>query len=160
MINKVILVGYAGADAEVRATQNGQSVASFSVATSESWKDKEGNKQEKTEWHRVVVWGNLADIVGRYVVKGKLVYCEGKIQTRKWQDKEGQDRYTTEIVVHEVKFLGGGSKEEQGASSNRAPAPAPAARSGRAGDGAQPEGRRSAGGGWDPHGGADDDIPF
>ncbi|MCB2145121.1 MAG: single-stranded DNA-binding protein [Deltaproteobacteria bacterium] len=99
-INKVILVGNLGQDPEIRYTADGKPIANFSIATSESWKDKNsGEKREKTEWHRVVVFGKLAEICGEYLSKGRQVYIEGKLQTRKWQGQDGQDRYTTEIVV-------------------------------------------------------------
>ena len=99
-INKVILVGNLGNDPEVRYTPGGAAITNISVATSESWQDKQsGQNQEKTEWHRVVFFGKLADIAGEYLRKGSQVYVEGKLQTRKWQDKQGQDRYSTEIVV-------------------------------------------------------------
>lgn len=99
-INKVILVGSLGADPEVKHLSNGNSVTNISIATSESWKDRNtGQKQEKTEWHRVVVFGKLADIAGKFLKKGSQVYFEGKLQTRKWQDQNGQDRYATEVVV-------------------------------------------------------------
>lgn len=99
-INKVILVGKLGADPELKHLPNGNTVANISIATSESWKDRNtGQKQEKTEWHRVVVFGKLAEIAGQYLTKGSQVYFEGKLQTRKWQDQTGQDKYTTEVVV-------------------------------------------------------------
>ena len=99
-INKVILVGNIGAKPEVKYSSNGSAIANLSVATSETWNDKNsGEKQEKTEWHRVSLYGKLAEIAGQYLDKGSKVYVEGKLQTRKWQDKDGQDRYTTEIVV-------------------------------------------------------------
>ncbi|MCL6417194.1 single-stranded DNA-binding protein [Aestuariirhabdus sp. Z084] len=99
-VNKVIIVGNLGADPEVRYMPNGNAVANLSVATSEQWKDKNtGQPQEKTEWHRVVMFGKLAEISGQYLRKGSKVYLEGKLQTRKWQDQQGQDRYTTEVVV-------------------------------------------------------------
>jgi single-strand DNA-binding protein len=110
-VNKAILVGRLGADPEVRNTPSGSSVAQFNIATSESWVDKTGQKQEKTEWHRIVVWGKLASVCGQYLKKGRLVYVEGKLQTRQWQDKENQTRYTTEVVANTVQFLG--SKETQ-----------------------------------------------
>lgn len=106
-INKVILVGNMGNDPEVRYTPAGAAVTTISIATTESWKDKEGNKQEKTEWHRVVFFGRLAEIAGEYLKKGSQVYIEGKLRTNKWQDKEGQDRYTTEILANEMQMLGG-----------------------------------------------------
>ena len=98
-VNKVILLGNLGNDPEVKYTQDQKAIANISIATGETWKDKQGMEQKKTEWHRVVFFGNLADIVAKYLKKGSKVYIEGKLQTRKWQDKSGQDRYTTEIVV-------------------------------------------------------------
>ncbi len=106
-INKVILVGNLGNDPEVRYTPAGAAVTTISVATTESWKDKEGNKQEKTEWHRVVFFSRLAEIAGEYLKKGSQVYIEGKLRTNKWQDQNGQDRYTTEILANEMQMLGG-----------------------------------------------------
>ncbi len=106
-INKVILVGNLGNDPEVRYTPAGAAVTTISVATTESWKDKEGNKQEKTEWHRVVFFSRLAEIAGEYLKKGSQVYIEGKLRTNKWQDQSGQDRYTTEILANEMQMLGG-----------------------------------------------------
>jgi single-strand DNA-binding protein len=107
-VNKVILVGNLGADPEVRYMPNGGAVANVTVATTESWKDKQsGENQEKTEWHRVVFFARLAEIVGEYLKKGSQIYVEGRLQTRKWQDKNGQDRYTTEIVANEMQMLGG-----------------------------------------------------
>lgn len=107
-INKVILVGNLGNDPDVRYTAGGAAVSNISIATSESWKDKEsGEMQEKTEWHRVVFFGKLAEIVAEYLKKGSQVYVEGRLQTRKWQDKEGNDKYTTEIVASEMQMLGG-----------------------------------------------------
>lgn len=106
-VNKVILVGNLGKDPEVRYAPNGGAVANITLATSESWKDKtSGEKQEKTEWHRVVFFGKLAEIAGEYLKKGAQIYVEGRLQTRKWQDKEGKDRYTTEIVAGELQMLG------------------------------------------------------
>lgn len=107
MINKTILLGNVGKEPEVRYTQDGKAIANISLATSESWKDKDGQKQEKTEWHRVVFFGKLAEVVEKYISKGSRIYLEGKLQTRKWQDKDGNDRYTTEIVGNEMKMLGG-----------------------------------------------------
>jgi len=106
VINKVILVGNLGQDPEVRYTQAGTAVASFSLATSERWKDKEGNQQEKTEWHRITAWSRLGEICGEYLSKGQQVYVEGKLETRKWQDKDGSDRYTTEVIIQVMKMLG------------------------------------------------------
>lgn len=105
-INKVILVGNVGVDPEVRYMPNGNAVASFSVATSESWKDKTtGEKQEKTEWHRVVCFNRLGEIAGEYIRKGSKLYVEGSLRTRKWQDQQGQDKYTTEIIASDVQML-------------------------------------------------------
>ena len=106
-VNKVILVGNLGRDPEVRYMPDGAAIANISVATTDAWKDKNGEKQERTEWHRVAFFGKLAEIVGEYLKKGSQVYVEGRLQTRKWQDKEGQDRYTTEIVADRMQMLGG-----------------------------------------------------
>lgn len=109
-VNKVILVGNLGQDPEVRYMPNGNAVANITVATSESWKDNQGQQQERTEWHRVVMFGKLAEIAGEYLRKGSQVYLEGKLQTRKWKDQSGQDRYTTEVVVDQggsMQMLGG-----------------------------------------------------
>lgn len=115
-VNKVILLGNLGNDPDIRYTASGAAVANISLATAENWRDKEtGEKQERTEWHRVVFFGRLAEIVGEYLRKGSQVYVEGRIQTRKWQDKDGNDRYTTEIVASEMQMLGGG---RGGGSSN------------------------------------------
>ncbi|MFM2485601.1 single-stranded DNA-binding protein [Celerinatantimonas yamalensis] len=104
-VNKVILVGNLGQDPEVRYMPNGGAVANITVATSESWKDQQGQQQERTEWHRVVMYRRLAEIAGEYLRKGSKVYLEGKLQTRKWQDQQGNDRYTTEIVANEMQML-------------------------------------------------------
>ena len=104
-INKVILVGNLGKDPEIRYTASGAAIANITIATSESWRDKQsGEKKEKTEWHRVVFFSRLAEIVGEYLKKGSQVYVEGRLQTRKWQDQSGQDRYTTEIVANEMQM--------------------------------------------------------
>ncbi len=105
-VNKVILIGHLGKDPEVRYMPSGEAVANVTLATSETWKDKSGEKQEKTEWHNVVFFKRLAEIVGEYLKKGSQVYVEGRITTEKWQDKEGKDRYTTKIVANEMKMLG------------------------------------------------------
>lgn len=99
MVNKALLIGFVGKDPEIRSMQNGDEVASFSLATSERWTDKQGQKQEKSEWHNIVVFGGLVKIIKSYVKKGSKLYIEGKIQTRKWQDQSGADRYTTEVVL-------------------------------------------------------------
>ncbi len=107
-INKAIIVGTLGQDPDTRYTSSGSPVVNVSVATNENWKDKQtGEAQERTEWHRIVIFGKLAEIAAQYLKKGSQVYFEGKIQTRKWQDKSGQDRYTTEIVANEMQMLGG-----------------------------------------------------
>ncbi|MDH3309901.1 MAG: single-stranded DNA-binding protein [Gammaproteobacteria bacterium] len=121
-VNKVILIGNLGRDPEVRYSPSGSAVANITLATSESWKDKNsGEKQEKTEWHRVVFFGRLAEIAGEYLKKGSQVYVEGRLQTRKWQDKEGHDRYTTEIVANEMQMLGsrGGAGVPSGDNFNQ-----------------------------------------
>ena len=150
-VNKVILVGRLGKDPETRYMTNGEAVTNATLATSENWKDKSGEKQEKTEWHNLVFYRRLAEIAGEYLKKGSQIYVEGKLQTRKWQTKEGQDRYTTEIIVNEMQMLGGkasgGSFEvvenKPAASSSSAAAPAKAA--------------PAAKGSFDNF---DDDIPF
>jgi len=106
-VNKVILIGRLGKDPETRYMTSGEAVTNCTLATSENWKDKSGEKQEKTEWHNLVFYRRLAEIAGEYLKKGSQIYIEGKLQTRKWQTKEGQDRYTTEIVVNEMTMLGG-----------------------------------------------------
>ncbi|MGA8864001.1 MAG: single-stranded DNA-binding protein [Gallionella sp.] len=106
-VNKVILIGRLGKDPETRYMTSGEAVTNATLATSENWKDKSGEKQEKTEWHNLVFYRRLAEIAGEYLKKGSQIYVEGKLQTRKWQTKEGQDRYTTEIVVNEMTMLGG-----------------------------------------------------
>lgn len=111
-VNKVIIVGRLGADPETRQVGNGGTVARLSVATSENWVDKEGQKQERTEWHRIVVWGKLAEICGRHLSKGRQVYVEGRLQTRSWEDN-GQKKYSTEIVASTVQFLGGPSERAE-----------------------------------------------
>lgn len=113
-VNKVILVGNLGRDPEVRFMPNGEAVCNFSIATTDSWKDKSGAKQERTEWHNIVMYRKLAEIAGEYLKKGRPVYIEGRLQTRKWQTKEGQDRYTTEIIADQMQMLGG----RDSASSN------------------------------------------
>ena len=118
-INKVILVGNLGQDPDVRATQGGNVVANLTIATGEAWKDQQGQLQERTEWHRVVMFGRTAEIARDYLRKGSKLYLEGKLQTRKWQDKNGQDRYTTEIVAHEFQML----DRKPGESGPAGPAP-------------------------------------
>ena len=106
-VNKVILMGNLGRDPEVRFMPNGDAVCNFSIATTDTWKDKAGERQEKTEWHNIVMYRRLAEIAGEYLKKGRPVYIEGRLQTRKWQTKEGQDRYTTEIIADSMQMLGG-----------------------------------------------------
>lgn len=108
MVNKVFLIGNLGHDAELRHTESNQSVANFDIATSESWTDKSGEKQERTEWHKIVLWGKVAEALAQYLVKGKKVYVEGSLQTRKWEDKSGNSRKTTEVKAQQVRLLGGG----------------------------------------------------
>ena len=105
-VNKVILIGNLGADPEVRYTPSGTAVANFTLATKEQWTNKDGGKEEKTEWHRIVAWGRLGEICGEYLHKGKQVYIEGRIQTRAWEDRDGNKRYTTEIIASTMQMLG------------------------------------------------------
>ncbi len=116
-VNKVILVGNVGTDPELRYTPSGKAVANFSLATNEQWTNKDGGKEERTEWHRVVAWGRLGEICGEYLSKGSQVYIDGKIQTRAWEDKDGNKRYTTEIIAQTMQMLGGTSRKEGEASS-------------------------------------------
>ncbi len=120
MINRVTLVGNLGADPELKYTPGGQAVATLRLATTEKWNDKQGQAQERTEWHRVVVWGRSAETIQKYLKKGSQVYIEGKLQTRSWDDKDGTKKYMTEIVGQTVKFLGGrrdSSSQDEGFSS-------------------------------------------
>ena len=151
-INKVILIGNLGADPETRAMPSGTTVANLRVATSESWRDKQtGEQQERTEWHRVALFGRLAEIAGEYLRKGSQVYIEGSLRTRKWQDKQGNERYSTKIVGNELQMLGGRSGAAAGSPAGAAVAA-----------GAAPSYSEESGGG----GGSsrreefDDDIPF
>ena len=151
-INKVILIGNLGADPETRAMPSGTTVANLRVATSESWRDKQtGEQQERTEWHRVALFGRLAEIAGEYLRKGSQVYIEGSLRTRKWQDKQGNQRYSTEIVGNDLQMLGGRGGAGAGAPSSGASAGAPAA--------APAFAEESAGGGSRSEE-FDDDIPF
>lgn len=153
-VNKAILVGRLGKDPETRYMTNGDAVTNVSLATSESWKDKAGEKQERTEWHNLVFYRRLAEVAGEYLKKGSMIYVEGKIQTRKWEDKEGVTKYSTEIIVNEMTMLsskqGGSEQREQGDSHSQQPARAPAAKP--ASSAAQ-----AGKGGFDNF---DDDIPF
>jgi single-strand DNA-binding protein len=147
-LNRVMLIGHLGQDPELRNTQSGTAVCNFSIATTEKWKDKQGEKQEKTEWHRCVAWGKPAEVLAKYLTKGSQVYIEGSLETKQWEDKDGNKRYTTEIKVREFTFLGGGKSNgdsRRGGSHDSAPA--------RAGDDLG-YGPRTA-----PEG-LDDDIPF
>lgn len=129
-VNKAIIVGTLGRDPEVKYTAGGSAVVNISVATNESWKDKNtGENVEKTEWHRIVIFGKLAEIAAQYLKKGSQVYFEGKIQTRKWQDQSGQDRYTTEIVANEMQMLGGRADAAGGTSDFKPQQSVPAAQS-------------------------------
>jgi single-strand DNA-binding protein len=154
-VNKVILVGNLGRDPETRYMPDGGAIANISVATTDVWKDKNGEKQEKTEWHRVAFFGKLAEIAGEYLKKGSQVYVEGRLQTRKWQDKEGVDKYTTEIVADRMQMLGSRQGAGGGAAGGEREAPEP-----REGSTARPAGKpaaKAAGGKFDDF---EDDIPF
>jgi single-strand DNA-binding protein len=149
-INKVILIGHLGADPETRAMPSGMTVANMRLATTESWKDKQsGEQQERTEWHNVALFGRLGEIAAEYLRKGSQVYIEGRLRTRKWQDKEGRDRYTTEIVANEMQMLGGrgGASGAAAAGSAESAPRAEPAEAGAGGAGAQRDE-------------FDDDIPF
>ena len=158
-VNKVILIGNLGADPETRAMPSGSTVANLRIATSESWRDKQtGEQQERTEWHRVALFGRLAEIASEYLRKGSQVYIEGSLRTRKWQDKQGNERYSTEIVGNELQMLGGrgagaagGAAAGAPAGASREPYPEPAASGGGGG---------GAGGGGERADDFDDDIPF
>lgn len=117
-VNKVILLGRLGQDPELKYTPSGTAVCNFSLATTESWSDKSGQKQERTEWHRIVVWGKLAELCNQYLSKGRQAFIEGGLQTRSWDDKQGQKRYTTEINAKTVQFVGGASAD-RGDSQNK-----------------------------------------
>ena len=150
-VNKVILIGNLGRDPEVRYMPDGGAITNVSIATTESWKDKNGEKQEKTEWHRVAFFGKLAEIAGEYLKKGSQVYVEGRLQTRKWQDKDGNDKYTTEIVADRMQMLGsrqgmGGGADREAPERESAPRPA-----------GKPAAAKPAGSKFDDF---EDDIPF
>ena len=121
MVNKVTLIGRLGSDPEVKKLDNGNAVANFSLATSEKYKDKQGNKQENTEWHNIVLWGRLAEIAEKYLEKGKQVYIEGKISTRSWDDQDGNKKYRTEIVGYSLQMLGGGESSDKPQAKQSAP---------------------------------------
>jgi single-strand DNA-binding protein len=151
-VNKVILIGNLGRDPETRYMPDGGAITNISIATTENWKDKNGDKQEKTEWHRVAFFGKLAEIAGEYLKKGSQVYVEGRLQTRKWQDKDGQDKYTTEIVANAMQMLGsrqgmgGGAAAEMGDRASEPSRPA-----------ASKPAAAKSGGKFDDF---EDDIPF
>ena len=148
-VNKVILIGNLGADPETRYLPSGDAVTNIRIATTENWKDKSGEKQEHTEWHRIAFFGKLAEIAGEYLKKGSPVYVEGRIRTRKWQDKEGQDKYSTEIVADRMQLLGARGGGSESMSREREPA--------TAGAGSKPAAQKKGGGAFDE---MDDDIPF
>ena len=139
-LNKVMLIGNLGKDPEVRFTASGQAVASFSLATSEKFKGKTGEWEERTEWHNITLWGKLAEIAGEYLSKGKTVYIEGRLQTRKWQDKSGNDRYTTDIVGDKMQMLSAKGERSSGGEPSSAP--------------------KSGGSSYEEPPFQDDDIPF
>ena len=158
-VNKVILVGHLGADPDMRYTPSGQGVCELRLATSESWNDKNGQRQERTEWHRIVVWGKRAEVCSKYLAKGRQVFVEGRIQTRTYDDKDGNKRYITEIIANDVQFLGGGRDGGGGGGGGRG--------SSRGGDEGPPPpsdndfgGFGGGGGSGGGGGGPDDDIPF
>ena len=152
-VNKVILVGYLGADPDMRYTPSGQGVCELRLATSESWNDKNGQRQERTEWHRIVVWGKRAEICSKYLAKGRQVYVEGRIQTRNYDDKDGNTRYITEIIANDVQFLGGGGRDGAGGGRGKSDEGPPPPSDGDFGG-------YGGGGGGGGGGGPDDDIPF
>ena len=164
-VNKVILLGNLGRDPETRYTTGGDAVTNLRIATTETWKDKNGDKQEKTEWHSVVLFGRQAEIAGEYLKKGRSVYIEGRLQTRKYTDKEGVEKYATEIVGDRMQLLGG--PRDGGGASSGEDEPASGGGSRAPSRGAGGGGPRSGGGSGTPAGGAkkppedfDDDIPF
>jgi single-strand DNA-binding protein len=151
MVNKVILIGNLGRDPEVRSTPSGQSVASFTLATNRKWKDKNGQKQEQTEWHQIVCWGRQAEVAGQYLTKGKQIYVEGRLQTRSRDDKQsGEKRYRTEVICDNFQMLGGrGGGDFEGGRGGHTEGPS---------FDEGPSGSGTGGGGFG--GGEDDDIPF
>ena len=182
-VNKVILVGHLGADPDMRFTPSGQGVCELRLATSESWNDKNGQRQERTEWHRIVVWGKRAEVCSKYLAKGRQVFVEGRIQTRTYDDKDGNKRYITEIIANDVQFLGGGRDGAgagaggggggRGRSDDGPPPPSEGDFAGYGGGGGSGGGGGygggSSGGGGGGYGGGgsggggggpDDDIPF
>lgn len=172
-VNKAILIGNVGADPELRYTAGGTAVSNFNIATNESWTDNSGERQERTEWHRIVVWGKLAEICNQYLRKGSKVYVEGRLQTRSWETQDGQKRYTTEIVARDMHMLDSRGDFDSGGGATQGPGQPPdlpaergAAHTGGTRDprSGSPEngGGRDAGSGGSgpPPFGADDDLPF
>lgn len=159
-VNKVILVGNLGRDPEMRYMPSGDALASFSIATTDTWKDKNGQKQERTEWHRISMFGKQAEIAGEYLKKGSSVYIEGRLQTRKWQDKEGNERQTTEVVADRMQMLGGrssGNTYEVMDDDMNQDAPAPRQSAPSSAPKQAPAQKPAGGGGFDDF---EDDIPF
>jgi single-strand DNA-binding protein len=153
-LNKVLLLGNLGRDPEVRYTASGKAVATFTVATSQRWKDQDGNDQERTEWHRVVAWGRLGEVCGEYLSKGKQVFIEGRIQSREWEDQDGNKRTTVEIIANDMIMLGGGNYSQDRSADSAPRRQSPAAQRG-AGQGAKRSDDRSY---YPPP--PEDDIPF
>ncbi|MCI5124345.1 MAG: single-stranded DNA-binding protein [Candidatus Electrothrix sp. AR5] len=165
MLNKAMLIGNLGADPELRYTQSGVAVASFNVATSRRWKDKEGQQQEETEWHRIVAWQRLGEICNEYLHKGSKVYVEGRLQTRKWQDQSGNDRYTTEIIASDVQFLtprgeGGGGQSGGSGGGGYDPGPAGSGSSSNSPAGSGYDDFAGGQSGGQTGGGTGSDVPF
>lgn len=167
-VNKVILVGNLGNDPEVKYMPNGDAVANLSIATSESWKDQQGQIQERTEWHRLVAYRRTAEIIGEYLRQGSQIYIEGRLQTRKWQDQNGNDRYTTEVVITEMQMLGGrnnngsqqgGAPQQQGGAPQQQGGFRPQQQAPRQ-QAPQQQGGPQGGGPNEPPVDFDDDIPF
>ncbi len=157
-VNKVIIIGHLGRDPDSRYAPNGDAICNITVATSDTWKDKQtGERKEQTEWHRVSFYGRLAEIAGQYLRKGSAVYVEGSLRTRKWQDKEGQDRYTTEIRADSMQMLGSRPAGGGDAGSDRDQAPAASRGADRPRQAPTPPAGSGGAGGF---GGMDDDIPF
>ena len=152
-LNKVLLLGNLGKDPEVRYTSSGRAVATFTIATSQQWRDQDGNDQERTEWHRVVAWGRLGEVCGEYLSKGKQVFIEGRIQSREWEDQEGNKRTTVEIIANDMIMLGGGSPSQSRNTGESQKRQAPAQSRGPA-----QEGKREHGRSQPPP--PEDDIPF
>jgi single-strand DNA-binding protein len=154
-VNKAILVGNLGRDPELRYTQNGQAVVNFTLATSETWTDKSGERVERTEWHRIVVWGKTGEMCAQYLSKGRTVYVEGRIQTREWEDKDGNKRYTTEINAQTVNFIG-----PRTGGGNDGPTAASSGDMGGGSRNAEPSGGGGAPAAGDAGPPPEDDIPF